>query len=174
MNWFGRKAAGRDEARPVLSRVGMVASMGDWPRSYEAQVRDAYLSNPIAQRAVRMVVEGVGSAPINASSPEVSALMTRRSGGQALIETVAAHMLLHGNAYVQVIDDGADGIGELYALRPERVSIDADAGGWPAAYRYRVGERVSRYPAEDAPRATGRGAISRRSTRSTTITGWGA
>ena len=26
-----------------------------WPRSYEAQVREAYLGNPVAQRAVRLV-----------------------------------------------------------------------------------------------------------------------
>jgi len=79
------------------------------------------------------------------------ALATSRSSGQALLETVAAQLLLHGNAYVQVLGDGAGGVAELYALRPERVAVEADGGGWPAAYRYRVGERVSRLAA-DAPR----------------------
>ena len=55
MGWFGRKAAGRDDSRPVLSRVGAsVPVIGEWPRSYEAQVRDAYLGNAVAQRAVRL------------------------------------------------------------------------------------------------------------------------
>lgn len=39
---------------------------------------------------------------------------------------------------------------ELFALRPERVSIETDANGWPVAYRYAVGARVMRLPAEDA------------------------
>jgi hypothetical protein len=66
MKLFGWKS-GRDESRPVLSRsaTGVVggAAFGEWPRSYEAQVREAYLDNPIAQRAVKLVVEGLGSAP---------------------------------------------------------------------------------------------------------------
>ena len=33
---------------------------------------------------------------------------------------------------------------ELYALRPERVTVEADAGGWPVAYRYRVGSAATR------------------------------
>ena len=96
MKWFGWKSAGRDASRPVLSRGVAVAAMGEWPRSYEAQVREAYCTNPVAQRAVKLVVEGVGSAPLSASSPELAALVGARSYGQMLIETVAAHLLLHG------------------------------------------------------------------------------
>ena len=150
MKWFGRKAAGRDGARPPLSRVGSLPVIGEWPRSYEAQVRDAYCANAVAQRAVRLVAESVGSAPLAASQPELAALVYARAGGQALLETVASYLLLHGNAYVQVIDDGAGGVAELYALRPERVTVEPDAQGWPVAYRYRVGERVTRLAAEDA------------------------
>ena len=147
MKWFG-KAAGR-EARPVLSRMGATMMTGEWPRSYEAQVRDAYLANPVAQRAVRLVAESVASAPVTASTPALAKLVAARSAGQALTETVAAQLLLHGNAYVQILDDGAGGVAELFALRPERVTIEPDASGWPAFYRYRVGESVARLPAEE-------------------------
>ncbi len=45
--------------------------------------------------------------------------------------------------------EGAEGqVGALYALRPERVSVEVDAGGWPTAYRYAVGERRVRLDAE--------------------------
>ena len=95
MKWFGKKAA-RDSARPALARgFGIAFGNGEWPRSYEAQVRDAYALNPIAQRAVRLVAESVGSAPIACSEPEVARLITAQSGGQGLIETVASHLLLH-------------------------------------------------------------------------------
>ena len=66
MKLFGWKS-GRDESRPVLSRAlsaPFQGAYGDVPQSYEAQVRDGYLRNPIVQRAVKLVVEGVGSAPL--------------------------------------------------------------------------------------------------------------
>ena len=62
--WFGRKA-GRGAARPLLFRTWAGApAVGDWPRSYEAQVREAYLGNPVAQRAVRLVAESVAWCPV--------------------------------------------------------------------------------------------------------------
>ena len=149
MKWFGWKA-GRAGARPALSRSGNAALIGAWPQGYEAQVRAGYIGNAIAQRAVRMVAEGVGAALLAASSPELGALVTARSGGQALGETVAAQLLLHGNAYVQLLSDDTGMVRELFALRPERVTVEPDASGWPAMYRYRVGESVTRLSADPA------------------------
>ncbi len=153
MKWFGRRS-GRDGARPVLARGGATLwrdgsgpAAGDWAQGYEAQLREAYLGNPIAQRAVRIVAEGLASLPLKGDARAV-ALVETRSAGQDLLESVAAQLLLHGNAYIQILDDGAGGVGELYALRPERVTVEADASGWPVAYRYRVGERVLRIAAE--------------------------
>ncbi len=157
MKWFGRRS-GRDGSRPVLARGGAGAVLwregggqaaGAWPQDYGGQVREGYLRNPVVQRAVKVLVEAVASAPLAGTDAAV-ALVRARSAGQELLETVAAHLLLHGNAYVQILDDGAGGVGELYALRPERVSVEADASGWPVAYRYRVGERVTRIPVEEA------------------------
>jgi HK97 family phage portal protein len=161
MKWFGTKAAPAS-ARPALSRVfGSRAwsdgpSLGEWPASYEAQVRDAVLGNPVAQRAVRLVCEGAGGAVLAASADaegdtaRALALVAARSAGQGLVETLAMHLLLHGNGYVQIVS-GADGApAELFALRPERVTVEADARGWPMAYRYRVGENVALLASEDA------------------------
>lgn len=153
MRLFGWKSAGRD-VRPVLARYGAWlpgGSSGEWADDYAAQVRAGYCRNAIAQRAVRLVAQGLAGAPVAASSPELAALVAARSGGQALTETVAAHLLLHGNAYVQILTDPSGTVVELFALRPDRVSVEADAGGWPVAYRYRVGERVTRLAA-DGPR----------------------
>ncbi|MDO7843737.1 phage portal protein [Sphingomonas immobilis] len=150
MKLFGWKSAGRD-VRPVLARYGLWSAGGSqtgWDQGYEAQVRQGYLRNPVAQRAVRLVCDGLSGAPVEASSEGLRRLVMARSGGQALIGTVAAQMLLHGNAYVQVMTDPAGDPVDLYALRPERVSVEAAADGWPAAYRYRVGERSARLVAE--------------------------
>ncbi|MBB3911896.1 phage portal protein [Sphingomonas desiccabilis] len=161
MKWFGRKSLGAhgtagEGRRPALSPGGSIAALGSWPTSYEAQVRAGYLENAIAQRAVRMVAEGVAAAPVTGADPEMVRLVCRRSAGQVLVETIAAQLLLHGNAFVQLLDDGRGGVGELYALRPERVTVEPDANGWPVAFRYRVGAEVQRLAAED-PR--GRAAV---------------
>ena len=147
MRWFGMRA-GREESRPALSRGagshgGQSFAHGEWPMGYEAQVRAGYLGNAVAQRAVRLVAEAVGSAPLDASDPALLALVTARGGGGRLAEVVAAQVLLHGNAFVQVLRDEAGAVAELYPLRPERVGVVLDAGGWAAGYRYTVGGRVS-------------------------------
>jgi len=91
MKLFGWKSAGRD-VRPVLARHGLWmggGAGGEWSDDYVAQVRSGYLNNAIAQRSVRLVAQGLASAPVEASSPELLALVAARSGGQALTETVA-------------------------------------------------------------------------------------
>ncbi len=150
MKFLGRKSAGRGVMRPALSRGWSTWAWGEIPRSYEDRVRDGYMNNPVAQRAVRMVAEGVGSAPIVASAAGVIPLLQTRTAGQGPIETVAMHLLLHGNAYVQVLGNRAGEPIELFALRPERVTIEADARGWPVAFAYKAGETTLRIAAEDA------------------------
>ncbi|MEG3091342.1 phage portal protein [Sphingomonas sp. PB1R3] len=149
MRMFGRKT-GRGAARPLLG-LGLARSgvplTGSAP-SYETQVREGYLRNPVAQRAVRMVAGGMADAPLTASHPELVALVAARSEGQALLETVATHMLLHGNAYVQILRDAEGEVAELFALRPERVTMALDASGWPAAFLYRAGGRVTTLPVD--------------------------
>lgn len=117
---------------------------GRAPFEYTRAVRCAYLENPVAQRAVRLVAEGIGGAPLKPTDAHLAALVSDTSAGQSLLETLAAHLLLHGNAYVQVMKDALGRPVELFALRPERVSVIAGNDGWPAAYAYEVaGKRVS-------------------------------
>ncbi|WP_126172186.1 phage portal protein [Altericroceibacterium xinjiangense] len=122
---------------------------GHSPFEYARSVRRAYLDNPVAQRAVRLVAEGVASAPIARCDEKVRALLTATSAGQSLLETLASHLLLHGNGFVQVMKDASNKPIELFALRPERISIVAGANGWPAAYQYKVGDKSLTIPVED-------------------------
>lgn len=151
MRWFGRKG-GSVAARPALARsLWAAAEGGGWPRSYEAQAREGYLGNPVVQRAVRLVAEGVAGIPVYAEpdAHPAARLFGAARGGRALLETAAAQLLLHGNAFLQIGCD-TDGMPlALHALRPERVTVEQDARGWPAAYLYRAGDRATRYPALD-------------------------
>ena len=116
---------------------------------YNRSVRRAYLENPVAQRAVRLVAEGIGGAPLLPVEPRLEALVGATSAGQSLLETLASHLLLHGNGYVQVMKDAAGRPVELFALRPERMTVVAGSDGWPTAFTYRVGEQSLTIPLLD-------------------------
>jgi HK97 family phage portal protein len=146
----------RTKAAAPVPRVPSWATpyqMGEAPRSYEAQVRASYLANPVAARAIRLISESAGGAPLLANPaghPALALLASTGFGasGPGLLETLAAQLLLHGNAYVEAAT-GPDGLpAALFALRPERVTVEADAQGWPVGYVYRAGAAVTRYPAE--------------------------
>lgn len=116
---------------------------------YTGAVRQSFLANPIAQRAVRIVSEGIAGAPISSSDAQIASLVTATSAGQLLIETLTAHLLLHGNAFVQIMKDVAGKPFELFALRPDRARVVADDHGWPCAIIYTVGADQRRIPFED-------------------------
>jgi HK97 family phage portal protein len=116
---------------------------------YTRAVAEGFLANPIAQRSVRLVAEGVGQAPLLCSDARLAALVTATSAGQSLVETLAAQLLLHGNGYVQILKDASGTPVELFALRPERVKVMTGPDGWPCAYEYTVQNRTARIACED-------------------------
>ena len=119
------------------------------PFDYDAAVRRSFAENPVAQRSVRIVAEGVGGAPVSASDDAALALLVQPSAGQSLLETLSAHLLLHGNAFVQVMKDGGGRPCELFALRPDRMTVKPGPDGWPAAFRYMVGQHDIDLAVED-------------------------
>ena len=58
------KSAARTVNSPFWATPWNGSGGASLPRSYEAQVRAAFLSNPVASRAVRLVSEGAGGAPV--------------------------------------------------------------------------------------------------------------
>jgi HK97 family phage portal protein len=133
-------------------------------RSYETLARDGYVSNPVVRRAVQMISDSLSSAPIIVSQydqrlesthPLVRLMGTANpsSSGSHFREALASYLLLHGNAFVELVE-GADGLPEeLYALRPERINIVPSASGWPAYYTYGVDGQAVRF---DVDSLTGR------------------
>jgi HK97 family phage portal protein len=136
-------------------------------RSYAALASDGYVRNPVVRRAVQIIADAFASLPLNvtidgqALDPQhpASALLHAPapgcSGGH-LREALATYLLLHGNAYVELVE-GADGVPEeLHSLRPERVTLVPGRDGWPAGYRYTLdGQWVS----FDVDPVTGRSAL---------------
>ena len=140
-----RVPLGRSFISPWLYAEGTARAPFDYSRS----VKRGYAENPVVQRSVRLVAEGIGGAPLSPVDPRLAALVSATSAGQSLLETLASQLLLHGNAYVQVIKDGLGTPVELFALRPERVSVLPGPDGWPSSYAYKVGEQALTIPVLD-------------------------
>ena len=143
--WFGRKSAPAD-ARPfVPAWLRNDSAEEGFARSYSAQFDEVFRRNPVGQRAVRLVAGMLGGLTVDGNERAV-----RLVKSDGLLEGIAANLLLHGNAYVQLITDDRDQPAELVQLRPERVSVVADERGWPVAYLYRAGGQAVRVNRMDA------------------------
>lgn len=150
--WFGRKDAPAD-ARPfVPAWLSNAEAEEGFARSYDAQFDEVYRRNPVGQRSVRLLAGMLGALPIYAVEGDGVAgkLAAKLAAADGLLETIAANLLLHGNAYVQLIADDRDAAGELCLLRPERVSVVSDERGWPVAYLYRAAGQAVRIGRHDA------------------------
>ncbi len=159
-----RGAHGGQSRAPELeakaSRTGAIVALHSagrpvWtPRTYAALARAGYMKNPIVYRAVRLVAQTAASLPflLHDGAKELDdhpllALLKQpnpHQGAADFLEALYGHLLVSGNAYVEAVEiDGA--IRELYALRPDRMSVVPDASGWPAAFEYAANGRVVRF-----------------------------
>jgi HK97 family phage portal protein len=124
------------------------------PRDYAALAREGYVKNAIVHRAVRLVAENVGAIAWLAYDGDAERdahplldLLARpnpRQDGAAFLESIAAYLLLAGNAYIEGVSMGG-AVRELYALRPDRMKVVPGADGWAEAYEYSVVGRTIRF-----------------------------
>lgn len=130
------------------------------PRDYGALAREGYQRNAIAYRCVRLIAQGVGELrPLlsedgreSASHPllDLLAQPNARLAGPGLMEALAAHLLLAGNAYVEAVSLGG-APRELHVLRPDRMRVVPGPDGWAQAYDYTAGGRSVRFVQEGGP-----------------------
>lgn len=121
-------------------------------REYSKFADEGYVKNVIAHRCISMIASGAASVPfrlarvidgvrneisehrllnlLNAPNPCV--------GGTEFFEMIYSHKLIGGNAYIQLVKDSNNLPVELFALRPDRVSVIAGNGCVPQGYRYEV------------------------------------
>ena len=129
-------------------------------RDYAALAREGFMRNPVVHRSVRLISGTASAIPwlLYEEGAELDAhplleLLERpnqRQAGASFLEALYGHLLLSGNAYVEMIStdgaNGADGARELHLLRPDRVTVMTDAAGWPTALEYREGSAKRRVP----------------------------
>jgi phage portal protein BeeE len=131
------------------------------PRDYAALTREGYARNAIVYRAVRLIAESIGGVSFvlyeGAAERDAHPLLdliarpNPRQDGPSFLESVSAHLLLAGNAYIEAVGLAGDGgqgnvaVRELYALRPDRMKVVPGPDGWPQAYEYTVGGTIVRF-----------------------------
>ncbi|UFS73248.1 phage portal protein [Tardiphaga sp. 37S4] len=129
------------------------------PKDFAALAREGYLSNAIVHRAVRLIAENAAACSFlvfdgaqEREAHPLAQLLTRpnpRQDGGVFFETLYAHLLLAGNAYVEAVTLDTQvrqhEVRELYALRPDRMKVVPGSDGWAEAYDYSVGGRSVRF-----------------------------
>ncbi|MFG1395073.1 phage portal protein [Xanthobacter agilis] len=123
------------------------------PRDYASLAREGFARNAIAYRAVRLIGESVGTVPLllmdgprEIDTHPLLDLLARpnpRLTGSSLMEALASHLMVAGNAYVEVV--AVEGrLRELHVLRPDRMRVVPGPDGWPEAYDYTLCGRTLR------------------------------
>ena len=128
-------------------------------RDYATLSREGFMKNPVVHRCVRLIAETAAAVPwlLYDGGEELSrhpllSLLERpnpRAAGASFLETLYGHLLISGNAYVELAEAGPD-LRELHVLRPDRVAVVCDGQGWPAALEYRTEKDKRLLPIGDA------------------------
>lgn len=124
------------------------------PRDYAALAREGYMRNAIVYRAAKLVAENVGACAFLVEEGgatrdrhpliDLIARPNPRQAGAQFLESIATHLMIAGNAYVEAVAvDGSPR--ELHVLRPDRMKLVPGADGWPEAYEYTVAGRTVRF-----------------------------
>ena len=161
-NWPWARSPRRASVRVEEKQVGghgfvALHAQGapQWTRGdYAALAREGFMRNPIVHRAVRMIAESAAAVPLLlyegavelTEHPLIDLLSrpNRRSAGSGFLETLYGHLLMSGNAYVELVEAGD--ARELHLLRPDRATVVADGSGWPVALEYHQAGSKRRVP----------------------------
>lgn len=139
-------------------------------RDYERFADEGFIRNVITHRSVSLISTSAADVPwvlFDMSSGEarriadhpVLRLLTKPNpmqGGAELFQSIYAYRMISGNAYLHAAGPKEGAPRELYALRPDRVSVIAGHDGMPAGYRHTLGDRYTDYPID---RVTGRSRV---------------
>ncbi|MDR3078510.1 MAG: phage portal protein [Rickettsiales bacterium] len=148
-----QKGSSQGSSRAYYQNIGKPV----WTdRNYVQMSEESYVKNVIANRCISIIAKSASSVRLhlkNRSSGEIVSdhaileLLKKPNpsmGSSDFFETLYAHRLIAGNAYLQAIfakNSRHSEPKELFILRPDRVTILAGNSPLPMGYRYRVNGR---------------------------------
>ena len=137
-----RIGAPEHKSAPPLIALSLMGAPRWSGRDFTGLAREGVMGNAVAYRCVRMIAEGAASVPwlLYDGAREVEshplldllAAPNPHEEGTALFERWYAFLECAGDAYLEAVSVAGE-VRELYALRPDRLSVVADARGWPMA-----------------------------------------
>lgn len=168
----GREFAGADAGRPEqkTSAVGGLsnATVGTawvglgaprWGgRAYETLARDGYRKNAVAYRCIRIIADAAAAVPFvlfrgdqrieRHPLLDLLAMPNPLQSGREYLESLYAFLQIAGNSYAEVVETADGRPGELYVLRPDRMTVVPGPNGWPGRYEYKVSGRSHAFPVD--------------------------
>lgn len=119
---------------------------------YSSSVRNAYMQNVIANRAISMISRAAASVDwllyethdksrVIKKHPLLKLLSKPNpvTGGAEFFESVYSYKLISGDCFILKVKDEKGNIAELHTLRPDRVEVVAGKTILPVAYLYGQG-----------------------------------
>lgn len=156
------KASGEDVEvkKSAVSGISSTESRSAWVslgqpswtgRAYEQLAKEGYRKNVIANRSIRIIAESAASIPFvlyRGDEPikqhavlDILNTPNPLQSGKALLESFYAYLQISGNTYLEVVETSLGNVGELYCLRPDRMTIKPSKNGWPSCFEYKVGDK---------------------------------
>jgi HK97 family phage portal protein len=159
-SWLNR-LAGRDaapaEQKSVPQTILALTSLGgaNWSRrGFASLATEGFMRNAVVYRCVRMIAEAAAHVPLvvedkgqRLTSHPLATLLAHpnpQAAGPSLFESLYAFLETAGNGYLQAVALG-DEVKALYALRPDRMQAVPGRDGYPVAYNYTSGGKVTRF-----------------------------
>ena len=156
-------------AAPLLVQFG-AGQPRFTPRRYDRLADEAYRKNVIAYRCIKLIAQNAAAVPwvlyrgrhgekTKLYDHPLLALFKQPNPMQSraeFLETLLGFYLISGNAYLESVGPTGEAPQELWALRPDRVTILPGADGVPEAYRYSAGGRHIDFKADPV---TGRASV---------------
>lgn len=131
------------------------------PLNWLSRRDDGFHSNCVVYRSVRMIAEAAASIPVKIEGPVgdeaqhyLNRLLRRPNAHQSGIElrdALMTHLILFGNAYIEVVRGSDNKVDGLYVLHPHRMRLICDSAGWPRFYDYHGGGTKTRHDANAVP-----------------------
>ncbi len=121
-------------------------------RNYTKFADEAYIKNVIAHQSIAKIALSAASVKfklkklgttLDSHFHPLGALLRSPNpaqGGTELFESIFSFKMISGNAYILAAGAADEAPAELYALRPDRVSVIAGRDEMPAGYRYSLGK----------------------------------
>jgi HK97 family phage portal protein len=157
LNRLRRRDAAPAEQKSGAQTVLALTALGEarWSRpGFASLASEGFSRNPVVYRCVRMIAEAAAHVPLaveengrRLASHPLAALLAQpnpQAAGAKLFEGLYAYLETAGNAYLQAVVLG-DEVKALYALRPDRMQAVPGRDGYPVAYNYTSGGKVTRF-----------------------------